>query len=48
MEADHDYLTVGNVFPEQLLKNFIAMKREECRQLSTIPHPAEFDRYYNL
>ena len=48
LEADHDYLTVGNVFPEQLLKNFIAMKREECRQLSTIPHPAEFERYYNL
>ncbi|MBP3653765.1 MAG: type I glutamate--ammonia ligase [Clostridia bacterium] len=48
LEADHDYLTAGGVFPEELLKNFIKAKREECRQLSMIPHPAEFDRYYNL
>lgn len=48
LEADHDYLTVGGVFPETLLKNFVAMKRAECRQMAAIPHPAEFDRYYNL
>ena len=48
LEADHDYLTAGGVFPEELLKNFIQTKRQECRQLSAIPHPAEFDRYYNL
>jgi glutamine synthetase len=48
LEADHDYLTVGNVFPEELLKNFIKSKREEVRELSKIPHPAEFDKYYNL
>ena len=48
LEADHDYLTEGGVFPEILLKNFIASKREECRQLAAIPHPAEFDKYYNL
>ncbi|MBP3410746.1 MAG: type I glutamate--ammonia ligase [Clostridia bacterium] len=48
LEADHNYLTAGGVFPEELLKNFIKAKREECRQLSMIPHPAEFDRYYNL
>ncbi|MBE6543612.1 MAG: type I glutamate--ammonia ligase [Ruminococcaceae bacterium] len=48
LEADHDYLTVGGVFPELLLKNFIASKRKECSELSAIPHPAEFDKYYNL
>ena len=48
LEADHDYLTAGGVFPEELLKNFIKGKREECRQMSMIPHPAEFDKYYNL
>ena len=48
LEADHDYLTAGGVFPEVLLNNFIKMKREECRQLAAIPHPAEFDKYYNL
>ena len=48
LEADHDYLTAGGVFPEELLRNFIAVKRGECRQIAAIPHPAEFDRYYNL
>ena len=48
LEADHDYLTAGGVFPEILLKNFIKNKRAECSQLSAIPHPAEFDRYYNM
>jgi len=48
LEADHDYLTAGGVFPEELLKNFIKTKREECRQLASIPHPAEFEKYYNL
>ena len=48
LEADHDYLTVGGVFPEELLKNFIKTKRAECAELSKIPHPAEFDKYYNL
>ena len=48
LEADHDFLTAGGVFPEELLKNFIAKKREECKELSKIPHPAEFDKYYNL
>ena len=48
LEADHDYLTAGGVFPEELLKNFIKTKRQECRQMAAIPHPAEFDKYYNL
>ena len=48
LEADHDYLTAGGVFPEILLKNFIKAKRAECAELSKIPHPAEFEKYYNL
>ena len=48
LEADHDYLTAGGVFPEELIANFIRGKRAECAELSKIPHPAEFDRYYNL
>jgi len=48
LEADHDYLTAGGVFPKELIANFIKAKREECRQIAAIPHPAEFDRYYNL
>ncbi len=48
LEKDHDYLTVGGVFPEHLIEKFIATKRAECAELAKIPHPAEFDRYYNL
>ena len=48
LEADHDYLTADGVFPEELLKNFIKAKRAECSELSRIPNPAEFERYYNL
>ena len=48
LEADHDYLTAGGVFPEELLNNFIKTKRAECAEMAKIPHPAEFERYYNL
>ena len=48
LEADHDYLTAGGVFPEELIKNFIKTKRSEVREMAAIPHPAEFDRYYNM
>ena len=48
LEADHDYLTAGGVFPEILLENFIKAKRAECREIAKIPHPVEFERYYNL
>ena len=29
LEADHDYLTAGGVFPEHLINNFIKLKRKE-------------------
>ncbi len=48
LEADHDYLTAGGVFPEALLKNFIKTKREECRAIANVPHPVEFEKYYNM
>lgn len=48
LEADHDYLTAGGVFPEHLIQNFIANKRKECMQMAAIPHPAEFEKYFNL
>ena len=42
------YDVARSFFPEFLLEKFIETKREECRALAAIPHPAEFDRYYNL
>ena len=48
LEKDNDYLTEGGVFPKELIDNFIKTKRAEVRELSSIPHPAEFEKYYNL
>ncbi len=48
LEKDNDYLTAGGVFPKELIDNFIKTKRAEVRELSAIPHPAEFDKYFNL
>ena len=48
LEEDHDYLTAGGVFPEELITNFIKTKRAECSEMSKILHPAEFDKYFNL
>ncbi len=47
LEADHDYLTEGGVFPVELLNNFIKTKKAEVAKFNAIPHPAEFDQYYN-
>ncbi len=47
LEKDHDYLTQGGVFPEELISSFIAMKRKECSDLSRIPTAPEFDKYFN-
>ena len=48
LEADHDYLTAGGVFPERLLEIWIKKRRAENEMLSSIPHPAEFAQYYDL
>ena len=47
LEKDHDYLTAGGVFPEELLTKLISMKRSELRDMAAIPTPAEFDKYFN-
>ena len=48
LEADHDYLTVGGVFPERLLTQLIGRYRKANERISRLPHPAEFAEYYDL
>ena len=48
LEKDHDYLTVGGVFPERLLQIWISKKRAEAAEINRIPTPAEYARYYSL
>ena len=48
LEADHEYLTRGGVFPEELIQNWLKLKRAEEQAISRIPTPAEFQYYYTL
>ena len=47
LEADHAYLTEGGVFPEELIRSFISIKRGECAEIAKIPTVPEYDRYFN-
>ena len=48
LEADHDYLTQGGVFPPRLLEIWIEKKRAELEEIDRQPTPAEFAMYYGL
>ena len=48
LEADHEYLTAGGVFPERLIEIWLKRRRKESLEISQIPHPAEFEKYYDL
>lgn len=48
LEEDHDYLTKGGVFPERLIEIWVERKRRESIRIEQIPHPAEFEQYYDL
>ncbi|MCT0248423.1 type I glutamate--ammonia ligase [Synechococcus sp. CS-205] len=47
LEADKDYLLAGDVFSDDLISNWIALKYEEVQQLRQRPHPYEFSLYYD-
>ncbi|MCP4569563.1 MAG: type I glutamate--ammonia ligase [FCB group bacterium] len=47
LEADYDYLLQGGVFTEDLLENWIALKRKEVDEIRIRPTPFEFEMYYN-
>jgi glutamine synthetase len=48
LEADHEFLTKGGVFSEELIRTWIDYKREnEVDVVRLRPHPAEFALYYD-
>ena len=48
LERDHDFLTAGGVFSEELIHTWIDYKREnEADVVRLRPHPAEFSLYYD-
>jgi len=49
LEADHDYLTVGNVFTPDLIETWVSYKRaNEIAPVQLRPHPHEFELYYDI
>ncbi len=46
LEKDHEYLLKGEVFTEELINIWIALKRKEYREISLRPVPAEFRLYF--
>jgi glutamine synthetase len=47
LEKDHEFLLKGNVFTEDLISIWIAMKRKDVDQIRVRPHPWEFYLYYD-
>ncbi|MBD3883157.1 type I glutamate--ammonia ligase [Phormidium tenue FACHB-886] len=48
LESDHDFLTANGVFPEDFIYNWISLKMDsEVKPLSKLPHPFEFELYYD-
>jgi glutamine synthetase len=48
LESDHEFLTAGGVFSEELIRTWIAWKREnEVDLVALRPHPAEFALYFD-
>ena len=48
LKEDHDYLTAGGVFPQELIDLWIEKKKADYQKGHSIPHPAEFSLYYDL
>ena len=48
LEADHEFITKGGVFSEELIRTWIDYKREnEVDVVRLRPHPAEFGLYFD-
>ncbi len=48
LEKDYEFLLKGNVFTEGLIKDQIERIRKDFEEVSIIPHPKEYEKYYDL
>ncbi|WDV44477.1 type I glutamate--ammonia ligase [Clostridiaceae bacterium M8S5] len=48
LEKDYEFLLKGGVFTKELIDNQIKSIRKQCQIINSIPHPKEFDMYYDL
>ena len=48
LDKDRDFLKAGNVFTDNLIDSYIALKMDEVLQFEHTPHPVEFKMYYSV
>jgi glutamine synthetase len=48
LEQERAFLTAGEVFSDDLIDAYIALKRAEIEALERVPHPVEFQLYYSI
>jgi glutamine synthetase len=48
LAADHDFLKRGGLFTDDLLEQWVAVKKRETKSIATMPHPFEYKMYFNL
>ena len=48
LRKDQDYLLQGDVFSKQLINNWINTIKKDADKVNRMPHPAEFELYYDL
>ena len=47
LDKDRDFLKQGNVFTDDQIDAYIALKFEEIHKFEHAPHPVEFEMYYS-
>lgn len=48
LKSDQDYLTYGDVFPTNLIDEWIETKMRDVNDMRVVPHPWEVARYYDI
>ena len=48
LDADRDFLKKGDVFSDDLIDSYMALKWEEVYRFEHTPHPIEYDMYYSV
>jgi glutamine synthetase len=47
LEADHAFLTRGDVFTEDLIRSYVEFRRDQSDRVKIRPHPYEFPMYFD-
>jgi glutamine synthetase len=47
LDKDREFLLKGNVFTNSQIDSYIDLKLKEVERYEQMPHPVEFEMYYN-